>query len=150
MTKRISSTIDGSQMAGKKRRHDPVFRAEVTKRLREKMKDFKKDGVSEAAAARLLGVTPQAFNQYIRGLATPRAHILARACTMWGMRFSYKNKEFSGDAFDTPELKQDERKPVQLSLFTDPQELHNRNLNLKVSAGKSDTLNVSLEIRFAS
>src|SRR5262245_45929608 len=122
-------------MAAKKARHDPVFRAEVSRRLRERMKEFERNGISEAAAARQLGITPQAFNQYIKGKATPKAHILARACTIWGMRFSYKDREFSGDAFDAADLKQDAQRPVQLSLFADPQELHSRNLNLKVSAG---------------
>jgi transcriptional regulator with XRE-family HTH domain len=137
-------------MSVKKRRHDPLFRAEVTRRLREKMKDLGKAGVSEAAAARQLGVTPQAFNQYLKGKATPKAHILARACTLWGVRLSYKGKEFAGDAFDAPEGKQDGQRPAQLSLFAEPQELHSRNLKLRVEAGKSASLNVSLEIKFAS
>jgi transcriptional regulator with XRE-family HTH domain len=137
-------------MSAKKRRHDPVFRAEVTKRLRAKMRELRKEGLSEAAAARRLGVTPQAFNQYMQGLATPKAHILARACTLWGLRFTFKSEEFGAEAFNAPAPTDDEVKPAQLSLFAEPQELHNRNLRLKVQAGKSTSLNVSLEIRFAS
>jgi transcriptional regulator with XRE-family HTH domain len=133
-----------------KPRHDPAFRAEVSQRLRNKMKDFRKKGISEAAAARQLGVTPQAFNQYLKGRSTPKAHILARACTMWGLRVDYKGKEFTSDAFVVSAEKQETQYPVQLSLFSEPQELHNQNLNLKVSAGKANVLNVSLQIRFAS
>jgi len=137
-------------MKTKKRRHDPVFRAEVTKRIRAKVNELRKKGLSEADAARQLGVSPQAFNRYIHGLATPKAHILARACTMWDLRFSYKGKEFASDAFDAAvEGQQDGQKPVQLSLFAEPQELHNRNLKLKVEAGKATSLNVSLEIKLA-
>jgi transcriptional regulator with XRE-family HTH domain len=137
-------------MAAKKLRHDPEFRAEVAKRIRAKVRELRKDGVSEAAAARQLGVSPQAFNQYVRGLATPKSHILARACTLWGLKFSYKTKDFGAEAFTAPETEREERKSAQLSLFDDPQELTNKNLKLKVQAGKSTTLNVSLEIRFAS
>jgi transcriptional regulator with XRE-family HTH domain len=139
-------------MPAKRRRHDPAFRAEITRRIRAKVKELQKEkkGFSEAAAARLLGVTPQAFNRYMRGLATPNAHTLARACTVWGLRFSYKGREFAGDAFDAPEEKQDVQKPVQLTLFAEPQEIQNRNLKLRVEAGKSASLNVSLEIKFAS
>lgn len=137
-------------MAGKKPRHDPVFRAEVARRIRAKVRELKREGVSEAEAARRLGVTPQAFNKYVRGLATPKAHILARACTLWKLKFNYKTMEFGDEAFTAPEVGREERKSAQLSLFDDPQELNNRNLKLKVQAGKSTTLNVSLEIRFAS
>jgi len=137
-------------MAGNKRRHNPEFRAEVARRLRAKVRQLRKEGLSEAAAARLLRVSPQAFNRYVRGLATPRPDVLARACKLWSLRFSYRDVELSAEAFDAPEVKEEVRRPSQLSLFADPQELHNRNLNLKVSASKADTLAVSLEIRFAS
>jgi transcriptional regulator with XRE-family HTH domain len=135
----------------KKRRHDPEFRAEVSKRIRAKVRELRKAGVSEAAAARQIGVSPQAFNQYIKGLATPKPHILARMCAPpWKLRFSYKSTEFGEEAFGAPAILPSERKSAQLSLFDEPQELHNQNLKLKVQAGKSTTLNVSLEIRFAS
>lgn len=140
----------GQTMAAKKIRHDPVFRAEVARSIRAKLRELRKEGVSEAAAARRLGVSPQAFNKYVRGLATPKAHILARACTLWKLKFNYKTMEFGAEAFTAPEAPREERNYAQLSLFEDPQELNNRNLKLKVQAGKSTTLNVSLEIRFAS
>jgi transcriptional regulator with XRE-family HTH domain len=132
-----------------KRRHDPMFRAEVSRRLRQKVTEFKKQGMSEAAAARQLGVSPQAFNQYLKGKATPKAHILARACTMWGLRISYKQKTFGPEAFAEPDPV-DRALPTQLSLFSEPQAIANRNLTLRVGAGKADTLSISLEIRFAS
>ena len=137
-------------MGRKKRRHDPEFRAEVARRLRAKVKELRKEGVSEAAAARQLHVSPQAFNRYVRGLATPKPHILARMCAVWGLRFSYKAIDFGAEAFSAAEAEREEQKPAQLSLFDEPQELHSRNLKLRVQAGKSTTLNVSLEIRFAS
>jgi transcriptional regulator with XRE-family HTH domain len=137
-------------MPVKKRRHDPDFRAEVARRIRAKVKELRKEGVSEAAAARQIGVSPQGFNRYIRGLATPKPEILARICAAWGLKFSYRSKDFGAEAFGAPEASRDERKIEQLSLFDEPQELHNRNLRLKVQAGKATTLNVSLEIRFAS
>jgi transcriptional regulator with XRE-family HTH domain len=137
-------------MRGDKHRHNPGFRAEVSRRLRAKVKELRKDGLSEAAAARQLGVSPQAFNRYMKGLATPRPDTLARACCIWNMRFSYKDVELSAEAFGAPPSKQDLRRPLQLALFEEPQELNNRNLNVKVSAGKADTLNVAIEIRFAS
>jgi len=137
-------------MAAKKIRHDPEFRSEVARRIRGKLKELRKKGVSEAGAARQLGISPQAFNRYVRGLATPRPHILARICAVWEIKFSYKATEFGAEAFSAPETARDEHKSAQLSLFDEPQELHNRNLKLKVQAGKSTTLNVSLEIRFAS
>jgi transcriptional regulator with XRE-family HTH domain len=137
-------------MAGRKRRHDPEFRAEVARRLRAKVKELRKDGVSEAAAARRIGVTPQGFNRYVRGLATPKPEILARICAAWGLKFSYRSKDFGAEAFSAPEATREDGESEQLSLFAEPQELHNRNLKLKVQAGKATTLNVSLEIRFAS
>jgi len=138
-------------MSAKKRRHDPEFRAEVAKRLRAKTREIRnKEGISEAAVARKLRVSPQAFNQYLRGLATPKAHILARMCTLWGLTFSYRSTDFGASAFNAPETGADESKGAQLSLFNEPQELHNRNLKLRVQAGKSKTLTVSLEVRFAS
>jgi transcriptional regulator with XRE-family HTH domain len=137
-------------MPGKKRRHDPEFRAEVARRIRAKVRELRKAGVSEAAAARQIEVSPQGFNRYVRGLATPKPEILARICAEWGLKFSYRSKEFGSEAFSAPEAPRDERKSEQLSLFDEPQELHNRNLKLKVQAGKATTLNVSLEIRFAS
>jgi len=140
----------GKAMAAKKIRHDPVFRAEVARRIRAKVRELRRQGISEAGAARQLGVSPQAFNQYMKGLATPKSHVLARACTLWGLKFSYKTTDFGAEAFTAPEAARDERKSAQLSLFDDPQELNNQNLKLKVQAGKSTTLNVSLEIRFAS
>jgi transcriptional regulator with XRE-family HTH domain len=137
-------------MAVKKPRHDPAFRAEVTRRIRAKVKDLRKEGISEAGAARQIRVSPQGFNRYVRGLATPKPEILARICAVWGLKFSYRSKDFGAEAFSAPEAPRDERKLEQLSLFDEPEELFNRNLKLKVQAGKATTLNVSLEIRFAS
>src|SRR5450755_3315132 len=104
-------------MAGRKRRHDPQFRADVARRIRAKVKELRKDGVSEAGAARQIQVTPQGFNRYVRGLATPKPEILARICATWGLKFTYRSKDFGAEAFSAPETPRDERKSEQLSLF---------------------------------
>lgn len=94
-------------------------------------------------------MSPQAFNQYLKGKATPKAHILARACTLWGLRFNYKEKDFGAEAFVEPST-DDRSGPTQLSLFDQPQAIENGNLTLRVASRRADTLSVSLEIRFAS
>lgn len=130
----------------KGRRSDPKFRAEVAKKFRQVMKER---GWSQARAARELGVKRQAFHQYVRGATTPRADVLARACINWGITLGYRGHVFGKEAFDTTSTPPDV-KPVQLNLFDDPQVLRNRHVEVKIGSKGTDSLELLVNIRFAS
>ena len=52
-------------------------------------------GISDAEAARVLGVRKQMIKPYRRGLSLPGTQALARACVHWNLRFSYQGAEIS-------------------------------------------------------
>lgn len=49
--------------------------------------------LTDVEAARVLGVRKQMIGPYRRGKALPGTHVLARACTEWGLTFHYRGFE---------------------------------------------------------
>ena len=61
-------------------------------------KDFRGNN---SAAARDLDLSPQRFDDYVRGKIAPPAHVLALACERWGIEF-----RISGVRIGTEELRE--------------------------------------------
>jgi transcriptional regulator with XRE-family HTH domain len=130
--------------------HDPEFRAEVRRKLDAKVKELRAKGLSEAAIARQIGAKPQAFNKYLKGDATPRIEVVARACKEWGLRFSYRGMEIAAETFSHPPMTSSSPVPDQLTLpFEIPEEVRGDRIQMKVAATGEGTLNVSLQIKLA-
>src|SRR5262245_31732634 len=105
---------------------DLKFRAEVATKLDQARKAL---GLNQTEAATELGVTRQAFSQYVRKRATPQAAILARAATKWSLTLSYRGQEFAPAAFGrdvSPTTT--ETDGLQMELFDRPQFAQNKHL----------------------
>lgn len=57
------------------------------------------NGLSDAEAARVLGVRKQMIKPYRRGLSLPGTQAIARACVHWNLRFSYHGVSISASTF---------------------------------------------------
>lgn len=125
------------------------FREEVARQLRAVV-DSRRLSVKDAAAA--LGVSRQAFHQYLSAKATPHPETIARAMDLWNLELSYKGEKIARGALgrDTPAER--ELQPAQLSLlslFDVPQECHNDNLVITVQASRESTLHVTIKMKKA-
>jgi transcriptional regulator with XRE-family HTH domain len=103
--------------------------------------EAKRLGVTEASKA--LRVSRQAFYNYLNGVSTPRAGVLARAMELWEIRITV-----GGTSFDHQQVVQ-RRKPIvvakQLTLWDKLDSIKDDDLTIKVKrVGK--TLRVSVDI----
>ncbi len=71
---------------------DEEFAREVCSRINRYIEE---NGISDADAARALGVRKQMIGPYRKGDSVPGSQILARACVEWGIAFQYRGFELS-------------------------------------------------------
>ncbi|MEX2300629.1 MAG: hypothetical protein WD733_06815 [Bryobacterales bacterium] len=102
--------------------------------------------MNETQAAQELGVSKQAFNKYVRGLATPKAHVLARAVVLWKIKVKYRNYEFSDGAFQTT-LQLSPEPPFQHELFRDPQVVENDRISVRIESKGGDDLDITIRLK---
>jgi transcriptional regulator with XRE-family HTH domain len=125
---------------------DRAFRAEVARKLREVTRTR---GLSQTEAAHQLGITRQAFSQYVLEKSTPQGTILARACAKWGIVLRFRDTEFSAGAFGAQETKTGPE-VLQMDLFREPQVFENRHLVVTLERSKKATLQVTIRMKQAS
>jgi len=127
---------------------DLRFRAEVAEKLRAECDNR---GLSQAEAAKELGVTRAAFHQYLKGKATPQAAILARACIKWNLKLRYRDQEFGAQAFASG-LEPDGgngRPGFQLALFDEPQRFENEQVIVVLKRSHASSLQVTIQMKKA-
>jgi hypothetical protein len=109
--------------------------------------------LSVKEAANLLGVSRQAFHQYLSAKATPHPETIARAMDLWNIEPSYKGEKIARGALGGSEgPERSDRQPAQLSfvsLFDVPQECHNDNLVVTVQRSRDSTLHVTIKMKKA-
>src|SRR5262245_31017983 len=74
------------------------FREEVARQLRAVL-DSRRLSVKEAANT--LGVSRQAFHQYLSAKATPHPETIARAMDLWNIEPNYKGEKIARGALGT-------------------------------------------------
>jgi hypothetical protein len=124
------------------------FREEVGRQLRAVVSSR---NLKVSAAADALGVSRQAFYQYLRAKATPHPETIARAMDLWSIEPIYKGERISRGALGVREGRVD-APPAQLSLmslFDVPQECHNENLIVTVRSSLDSTLHVTIRMKKA-
>ncbi len=127
---------------------DLVFRAEVAAKFDRARNDR---GLNQSAAARELGITRQAFSQYLLRKATPQAAILARACTKWGLKLRYRGREFAHAAFAQEDGTRRTAAPaLQMELFDQPQRFENDRVVVILQRAEEATLQVTIKMKKAS
>src|SRR5687767_936339 len=110
-----------------------TFREEIARQLRAATDSR---GLSVKEAANALGVSRQAFHQYISATATPHPEVIARAMNLWNIEPNYKGEKIARGALSGSKNKRLSDPPLTqlslLSLFDVPQECHNENLVVTV------------------
>lgn len=125
------------------------FRDEIARQLRAALTS---GGITVKHAAERLGVSRQAFHQYLSGKATPYPETLARAMDLWDIRPSYRGEIIAKGALGYP-LGRSEASPAQLSLetlFDVPQECHNENLTVTLQRSRGSMLQVTIRMKKAN
>ena len=74
---------------------DEEFARQVCSRINRYIEE---NGISDAQAARVLGVRKQMIGPYRRGDSVPGSQVLARACVEWGIAFQYRGFELSAQS----------------------------------------------------
>src|SRR5438046_2393471 len=119
------------------------FREEIARQLRTAISSR---NLKVRAAAEALGVSRQAFYQYLAATATPHPETIARAMDLWNIELSYKGEKIVRGALGDPK-RQADRSPTQLSLanlFDVPQECHNENLVVTLQSSRRSVLHVTI------
>jgi transcriptional regulator with XRE-family HTH domain len=126
------------------------FREEIARELRAAIDSR---GLSVTKAANALGVSRQAFHQYLSAKATPHPEVIARAMDLWSIEPSYKGEKIARGALGgSTGMKARDLHPSQLSLvslFDVPQECHNDNLVVTVLSSRDSTLHVTIKMKKA-
>ena len=128
---------------------DRSFRAEVAQKLTAAMKEHGLD--TQSAAARALGVTRQAFSQYLLRKVTPQSEILARACGLWNIKLRYRDQEFTRGAFGVDHaIGTLPERDTQLDLFDQPQRVENEHLVVILKRAPDSILQVTIQMKKAA
>ena len=136
-------------MAGQPR-HDPDFRREVARCFRQALEEQR---LSAAAAAKQLGVSRQAFYNYLNGTMTPNGHVLAAAVIHWDLKIKYKSQLFGIAAFQpADDATEPKSSPEQLHLFSEPREIDepDNGVSLKISPRGTDAIDIRLRLKLTS
>jgi hypothetical protein len=125
------------------------FREEIARQLKAAI-DSRRLTVKGAADA--LGVSRQAFHQYLSARATPHPETIARAMDLWHIEPSYKGQKIARGALGDRRARS-HPPPTQLSLlnlFDVPQECHNENLVVTVQWSSTSMLHVTIKMKKAT
>jgi predicted DNA-binding transcriptional regulator AlpA len=124
------------------------FREEIARELNAAITSRK---LKVKAAAEALGVSRQAFYQYLSATATPHPETIARAMDLWNIEPSYRGEKITRGALG--DRKRHSAPPLtQLSLsslFDVPQECHNENLVVTVQSSRNSVLHVTIKMKKA-
>jgi transcriptional regulator with XRE-family HTH domain len=123
------------------------FREEIGRQLRAVIVS---KNLKVKAAATALGVSRQAFHQYLSARATPHPETIARAMDLWHIEPTYKGEKIARGALG--EDKRHDSRPTQLSfmnLFDVPQACENENLVVTVQSSRDSVLHVTIKMKKA-
>jgi transcriptional regulator with XRE-family HTH domain len=124
---------------------DLEFRAEIARKFDQARKDR---DLNQSAAARALGITRQAFSQYLLRKATPQATVLARACTIWNLKLRYRGQEFTNAAFAKVDAAPSvDASAFQIELFDRPQHIENNRFLVILERAARSTLQVTIKMK---
>jgi transcriptional regulator with XRE-family HTH domain len=127
--------------------HGPAIPSRSRQEARGKRLEL---GITQSEAARQIGVSRQAFNQYISRKATPQAATLARACKKWGLTLEAEGMKLGAGSFGPVQANTDASQQLQLTgLFDEPQICLNENLIVRVEKSASALLQVTIRMRKA-
>jgi hypothetical protein len=124
-----------------------AFRQEVARQLRTAMTA---NNLTVTAAAVALGVSRQAFHQYLGATATPHPETIARAMDIWGIEPTYKGEKISRGALGTRVAPTST--PTQLDmlgLLDVPQKFENSNVLVTLKSSQNSTLQVTIKMKKA-
>lgn len=123
-----------------------ALRKEVARVFRDAMIARK---LTVTAAARELGVSRQSMHKYLNGAVTPRADIVRKACSSWGMTMNVYGLVLSASDFGTPGGPRTVG-PIQMSFSDMLRSLRDRNLEIKIVRAVGGSLELNVKIKFAS
>jgi hypothetical protein len=126
------------------------FREEIARQLKAAI-DLRRLTVKDAADA--LGVSRQAFHQYLSARATPHPETIARAMDLWHIQPSYKGQRIGRGVLGGDRRAGSHPPPTQLNLlnlFDVPQECHNENLVVTVQRSRTSMLHVTIKMKKAA
>ena len=127
-------------------RTDPVFRKALGRQLKEA---FEKQDRSAREIARELGISRQAFYQYLEGIIVP-GHRLPLVLKILGLsQVTYGKHVFPAEAFG-PTHQQKRRGATQLSLLDALETVRAADVVVKILNRRSDSLRLGVEIKFAA
>lgn len=125
------------------------FREEIARQLKAAITSR---NLSVKAAAKVLGVSRQAFYRYLSATATPHPETLARAMDLWSIEPRYKGEKITRGSLGQ-RVTQEDASPMQLSLadlFDVPQECHNENLVVTLQSSRDSMLRVTIRMKNAT
>ena len=122
--------------------------------FREALLDFlKAKGLSQAEAARKIGISKQRFNAYFRKAspARPEVEVLYFLCVNWGFYFEYRGYIVSAKTLEGIQVAAPENVPQQIAFDFDRQfKLTDRNGAVSVTVKRpSGRIEVSLSLNAA-
>ena len=128
-------------------RTDPVFRKALGRQLKEA---FDKQDRTAKEIARELGISRQAFYQYLDGIIVPGQHRLPLVLKLLGLsQVTYRKHVFGAEAFG-PTHQQKRRGATQLSLLDALETVRDADVVVKILNRRSDSLRLGVEIKFAA
>jgi transcriptional regulator with XRE-family HTH domain len=124
-----------------------AFRKEFAIQLEALMR---RERISRAEAARVLMVSRQSVHKYLKQKATPRADVIQRALAKWGLVLQVRNMHLTAADYKRANAAKPRLEALQLTLPEIIRSLENRNLDIRIVNRKLDSIQLEVEIRFAS
>jgi transcriptional regulator with XRE-family HTH domain len=124
-----------------------AFRKEFAVRLGEAIL---KKRISLREVARILMVSRQSVHKYLKQKATPRADVVQRALSEWGLVLHVGEMRLTATSYKRSTLLKPRVEPLQMTLPDVIRSLENRNLDVRILGRKMDSVQIEVNIRFAS
>jgi hypothetical protein len=99
----------------------------------------------QAKAARLLGVSRQCLNLYLKKRTTPGSEILRRACSLWALQLNLDGFKIGPDQFSS---KQPFLASRQLSLFDAITDMDQKKIGIELIRKGLDSIDLKVSIKF--
>jgi transcriptional regulator with XRE-family HTH domain len=116
----------------------------ISDELRRVLRDNK---LSVSAAARLLGISRQAFHSYMSGKSIPRPQVLTRADELWRIRIVVGDTSFDPSTFDNQPERPKPAEQLELNLWKKLDAISERDLHISLRReGKTLKVAVSIDI----
>ncbi len=127
---------------GSRRHSDPAFREELANSLRIALD---RRDLSVAKVAEAVGVSRQAFYQYLNGKTTPRGEVLRKLVPLLDLKLEYSGHVFDKGAFTFVAEAQQPYTQMRLS-FDEPLTLRGEKLRVTVVSRKEKTIELVVAV----